>query len=85
MLTMSKAAQIKLGRRKGKVAKMPSGEKRDGRDLAGSANVPPIAGPMMVPIDHTNGMTAYARAIPVRLVLEDGSNDGLAYAHVLAS
>lgn len=28
----------------------------------GLAKKPPIAGPIMVPIDHTKGITAYARA-----------------------
>ena len=41
----------------------PVGENRDGRDLEGFAKVPPIAGPMIVPIDQTKGITAYARAV----------------------
>ena len=41
---------------------MLSEEKSEGRDTTGLASVPPMAGPMIVPIDHTNGITAYARA-----------------------
>ena len=67
MLTISSAAQMRLGRRYGKWAKTPWGENREGRDLAGCAKVPPIAGPMIVPIDHTNGITAYARAFDISL------------------
>ena len=44
------------------MAKTPVGEKREGRETEGRAKVPPIAGPMIVPIDQTNGITAYARA-----------------------
>ena len=62
MLPRSRDAQIRFGRRYGKVVKRPLGGKIDGRDTDGFANVPPIIGPMIVPIDHTNGSTAYARA-----------------------
>ena len=41
---------------------MPDGEKTEGMEVAGWARVPPIAGPMIVPIDQTNGITAYAFA-----------------------
>ena len=44
------------------MAKTPVGEKTEGMDTEGRAKVPPIAGPMIVPIDQTNGITAYARA-----------------------
>ena len=50
---------------------MPVGEKTDGMETEGLAKVPPIAGPIIVPMDHTNGITAYARAMdPVNM----GSN-----------
>ena len=42
---------------------MPVGEKTEGKEMAGLAKVPPIAGPMIVPIDQTNGITANARAV----------------------
>lgn len=42
---------------------MPVGEKAEGIEMVGLANVPPMTGPMMVPIDHTNGITAKARAV----------------------
>ncbi len=41
---------------------MPVGEKTEGMEIEGLEKVPPIAGPMMVPMDQTNGITAYARA-----------------------
>lgn len=41
---------------------MLEGGKTEGMETEGLANVPPIAGPMIVPMDHTNGITAYARA-----------------------
>lgn len=56
------AEQIRFGRRYGKRAKMPFAEKWLGKLFAGSENRPPIDGPTMVPIDQTNGMTAYAFA-----------------------
>lgn len=49
---------------------MPVGEKTEGMEIEGLAKVPPIAGPMMVPLDQTNGMTAYARAAIVNLEVE---------------
>lgn len=55
-------AHRRLGRRYGKDAKMPFGEKRDGKFSAGLAKHPPIDGPIMVPIDHTKGITAKALA-----------------------
>lgn len=45
------------------MAKRPEGGNSQGRDTDGFANMPPMAGPIMVPIDHTKGMTAYARAV----------------------
>ena len=39
------------------------GEKTEGMETVGRAKVPPIAGPMMVPMDQTNGITAYAFAV----------------------
>ena len=39
------------------------GGKTEGIETAGRAKVPPIAGPMMVPMDQTNGITAYAFAV----------------------
>ena len=61
-LRRSKAEQTRFGRRYGKRAKMPVGEKIEGMDIAGRANRPPKAGPMIVPMLQTNGITAYARA-----------------------
>ena len=52
MLMQSSAAQMRFGRRYGKVAKMPVGEKREGSESEGRAKVPPIAGPMIVPTDY---------------------------------
>lgn len=46
---------------------MPVGEKTEGMETEGRAKVPPIAGPMIVPIDHTNGIIAYARAVLCKL------------------
>lgn len=68
MLIKRRVAQTRFGRRKGKVAKIPLGENMLGIDSAGFAKVPPIAGPMIVPILHTNGMTAYARAATVNSI-----------------
>lgn len=62
MLTRSNAEQIRLGRRKGNLPKMPVEEKRSGMEMAGLAVRPPMAGPMIVPMDQTKGITAYARA-----------------------
>lgn len=64
----SRPAHIKFGSRYGKVLKIPSGEKMFGKVTVGSANVPPIAGPIIVPILQTNGMTEYARAAKKKLV-----------------
>ena len=49
------------------MAKIPLGANKEGRDLAGRAKVPPIAGPIIVPIDQTKGMIAYARAVDIGL------------------
>lgn len=49
------------------MAKTPVGEKAEGIETAGRAKVPPMVGPMIVPIDHTNGITAYARAVKHQL------------------
>jgi hypothetical protein len=51
-------AQTKFGSKNGNLPKMPSFEKDPGKFSAGSARSPPITGPRIVPIDHTNGMTA---------------------------
>ena len=45
------------------MANRPEAENSDGKDTDGFASKPPIVGPMMVPIDHTKGITAYARAV----------------------
>ena len=42
---------------------MPVGEKTEGMEMAGLAKKPQIAGPMIVPIDQMNGITANARAV----------------------
>lgn len=60
------AEQIRFGKRYGKRPKMPSAEKRPGKLFTGSENKPPIDGPMIVPTDHTNGMTAYAFATNIQ-------------------
>lgn len=44
------------------MAKMLVAGKKAGIETEGRAKKPPIAGPMIVPIDHTNGITAYALA-----------------------
>ena len=66
------------------MAKTPVGEKREGRETEGRAKVPPIAGPTIVPIDQTNGITAYARAEIVSsvVVVFRGVED--AHVHALA-
>ena len=51
---------------------MPVGEKYEGIEIAGLAKVPPIAGPMIVPIDQTNGITAKARAVAYQQRACDG-------------
>lgn len=65
MLIRSRVAQIKFGSRKGKVVKRPALGNIDGSDTDGLAQRPPMAGPMIVPIDHTKGITVYARAVNV--------------------
>ena len=62
MLINSRPAHNKFGSRYGNVSKIPLGENILGNVVVGSANVPPMAGPMMVPMLQTNGMTEYARA-----------------------
>lgn len=84
MLIKSMAAHRRLGRRYGKWAKMPVGEKMEGIEMTGLAKVPPIAGPMIVPIDQTNGITANARAIPCQR-RHGKVNIGKAYVHARAS
>ena len=41
---------------------IPVGENTEGMEIAGRANEPPMAGPMIVPMDQTKGITAYALA-----------------------
>jgi len=65
MLTTKKDAQTRFGRRYGNRPNKPSREKVPGNDWDGSAKVPPIAGPMIVPILQTKGITEYARATEV--------------------
>ena len=67
------------------MAKTPVGEKREGRETEGRAKVPPIAGPMIVPIHQTNGITAYARAevVSFAVVVLSGVDD--AHVHDPAS
>ena len=54
------------------MANRPVGENADGKFLAGSAKLPPIAGPMIVPIDQTKGITAYALAADISSALQLG-------------
>jgi hypothetical protein len=49
MLTKRRLEQRRLGRRYGNRPNIPTLEKILGNAVAGSANVPPIAGPIMVP------------------------------------
>jgi hypothetical protein len=63
MLIIRRHAHKRFGRRYGNRPKMPVLENVSGNEVLGSANVPPIAGPIIVPIDHTKGRTEYARAI----------------------
>jgi hypothetical protein len=63
MESRSKDAQMMFGNRYGNFAKRPVELKTDGKLRAGSAKYPPIEGPIIVPILHTNGMTAYAFAL----------------------
>lgn len=62
ILMSSKPAHIKFGSKYGNVLKIPLDEKMLGNVIVGSAKVPPMAGPIMVPMLQTNGMTEYARA-----------------------
>jgi len=48
---------MRLGRRNGKVAKLPFKEQTEAEELAGFATLPPIAGPTIVPIEQTNDIT----------------------------
>lgn len=59
---------MRLGRRYGYRAKRPCREKLSGKFSAGWQKYPPIAGPMIVPMLHTKGMIAYARAISLSAV-----------------
>lgn len=65
MLTTKRDAQTKFGKRYGNRPNKPSREKVFGNETHGSASVPPMAGPITVPILQTNGITEYARAIQV--------------------
>lgn len=49
--------RMRLGRRNGKVAKLPFKEQTEAEELAGFATLPPIAGPTIVPIEQTNDIT----------------------------
>ena len=53
----------------------------EGIETEGRASVPPMAGPMIVPIDHTNGITAYAFAV---IMLAFASKDCVDKAHAHA-
>lgn len=59
----SRMAQIRFGRRYGYLKKTLESGKRSGQVVCGSANVPPIQGPIIVPMLQTNGMIEYARAV----------------------
>lgn len=63
---------------------MLAGEKTEGMEMAGLAKVPPIAGPMIVPIDQTNGIIANARAVVCERI-SSAVKAGEAYVHAQAS
>lgn len=84
MLSRRNVAQIRLGSRNGKTAKTPLGENKEGNVLAGFAKDPPIAGPIIVPIDQTKGMTANAFAVKVSRATRMSIWGIEAYVHVRA-
>jgi len=56
MLIRRSPEQRRFGRRYGNCAKRPSLENVFGKEVAGSAKAPPIAGPMIVPTDQIKGI-----------------------------
>ena len=70
MLTASRLAQTRFGRRYGNRPKSPSLEKTLGYEALGSAKVPPIAGPIIVPMLQTKGIIEYARAGKVKKIFK---------------